>query len=195
MSGAARTGHGKTRTTEVEPIATRLDEVVPTVTKWLWEAWIPLGKLTLLAGHPGEGKSRLTLDVAARVSSGLEMPDGTAGLHASGVVLISAEDAADDTIVPRLQASGADLKRIHLLTGFRQGDGREQGLSSLGESPALAALEQSIDKCGARLVVVDPLSAFFGKLDSHKNPTFGIYSSRSQIWRRGQAARCFLLST
>ncbi len=141
----------------------------PTLVKWLWQGWIPLGKLTLLAGHPGEGKSTLTLWTAARVSRGQDMPNGTAGPPASHVVLLSAEDAAEDTIVPRLLCHGADLTRIHEFIGSRDANGREQSVSSLGDSDTLDAIEQLVEHVKARLVIIDPLSAFLKGIDPHKN--------------------------
>src|SRR5438876_5775373 len=76
---------------------------------------IPLGKITLLDGDPGMGKSLLALDLAARVSSGRPMPDGTPGPQ-GGVILIAPEDDAGDTLRPRLQAAGGDPSRVLLLT-------------------------------------------------------------------------------
>lgn len=74
-----------------------------------------MGKLAVLDGDPGLGKSVLTLDVAARVSAGLELPDGQP-CNPAGVVLLSAEDGLSDTIRPRLDAAGADTERIFALS-------------------------------------------------------------------------------
>src|SRR5207302_6443679 len=79
---------------------------------WLWPGWVPLGKLTLLDGDPGLGKSTLLLDLAARVSCQGLMPDGASGVRGQ-VVILSAEDGAEDTIRPRLDAAGALLNRVH----------------------------------------------------------------------------------
>ncbi len=93
-------------------VGIRLSTVKPECVSWLWEGRIPLGKLTVLDGDPGLGKSTVTLDLAARLSSGQPMPgDGESGCQA-GVVIVSAEDGLADTIVPRLMAAGADLERI-----------------------------------------------------------------------------------
>src|SRR5262249_31733160 len=88
-----------------------LNDVAPAAVRWLWRGWVPLGKVTVLDGDAGLGKSTLLLDLAARVSTGAEMPDGTPGPRA-GVVVVSAEDGLGDTIRPRLEAAGADLRRV-----------------------------------------------------------------------------------
>src|SRR2546421_333545 len=80
-------------------------DVQPEPVTWLWQRRIPLGKLTLLSGDPGLGKSTLLLDLAARVTKKTPMPDGSLPVR-GGVVVLSAEDGAADTIVPRLNAAG-----------------------------------------------------------------------------------------
>src|SRR5439155_23498889 len=81
---------------------------------WLWPGWVPLGKLTLLDGDPGQAKSLLLVDLAARVSSGQAMPDGSPGFE-SDVTFLAPEDGLGDTLLPRLQAAGANLNRIHVI--------------------------------------------------------------------------------
>lgn len=143
-----------------------LSEVEPEDVDWLWEGWLALGKLALLDGDPGLGKSALTLDLAARVSAGLGFPDG-APCEPAGVVLISAEDGIADTVRPRLDAAGADASRILALTMIPDAEGGERLLSIPEDLPHVA---RGIDRVGARLVVVDPLMAFLsGGVDSHKD--------------------------
>jgi hypothetical protein len=79
--------------------------------EWLWRDRIPAGDLTLFDGDPGTNKSSVALDLAARVSTGREMPDGTTGCQ-GGVVLLAGEDSLSKTIRPRLDAAGADLSRV-----------------------------------------------------------------------------------
>jgi len=87
------------------PVLVRLADVEPEELAWLWPGRIPLGKLTLLAGDPGLGKSMLTLDIAARVSRGASWPDSPIARSESGsVILLSAEDDIADTIRPRLDS-------------------------------------------------------------------------------------------
>src|SRR5262245_34433405 len=74
---------------------------------WLWPNWLPLGKLAMLDGDPGLGKSTLLFDLAARVSSNGLMPDGTQGASGS-VIILNAEDDPEESIQPRLAAAGAN---------------------------------------------------------------------------------------
>ena len=148
------------------PVGKLLSEVEPEQVEWLWPGRLPLGKLAVLDGDPGLGKSALTLDLAARVSAGLELPDGSR-CGPAGVVLLSAEDGLEDTIRPRLDAAGADTERIVALSMIGVGT-RAERLVSLTQD--LDAIEAAIRRVGAALVVIDPLMAFLtGKTDSHKD--------------------------
>ena len=144
-----------------------MNEVQGKRISWLWRERIALGKLTLLDGDPGQLKSAITLDLAARISTGREMPDGTPGL-AGGVVLLSFEDDPADTIRPRLDAVSADLSHILLLRAV--GDGSEERLPSIPDDldsvrSAVAALEVP-----ARLIVIDPLmAALSSNVNSHRD--------------------------
>jgi hypothetical protein len=127
--------------------------------------------MTVLDGDPGLGKSLVTLDLAARISAGLPLPDGAASElpGAAGVVLVGVEDSLADTVVPRLKAAGADLSRIIALEGVPDiinGELRSR-LPTLAD---LAALEEAIGKVGAALLVIDPLTAFLPNgTDSHND--------------------------
>lgn len=140
--------------------------------EWLWPGRIPIGKLTLLAGDPGLGKSFVTLDVAARVSTARALPScPTAPNVAGGVVLLSAEDDVADTIRPRLDAAGADVSRIKVLQGVQRRD--SGGIARPGAfnlEHDLDALERAVRNTpDCRLVVLDPVSAYCGRVDSHRN--------------------------
>lgn len=143
-----------------------LSEVEPERVEWLWPGRLPLGKLSVLDGDPGLGKSAVTLDLAARVSAGLDLPDG-GECDAAGVVLLSAEDGLADTIRPRLDAAGADTERIVALSTVSEGRSEGQTISIPKD---LGTVERAIARVGAALVVVDPLMAFLAeKTDSHKD--------------------------
>ena len=104
--------------TETTPVVARLQDCQSTPIHWLWPARVPAGKLTLLVGDPGLGKSFVTLDIAARISRGQALPRVSNEQPAAersmpgSIVLLSAEDDVSDTIRPRLIAAGADLSRI-----------------------------------------------------------------------------------
>ena len=154
------------------PVIVRLADVKPEPVAWLWPGRIALGKLTLIAGDPGLGKSFLTLDMASRVSTGAGWPDRRCESFApGGVVLLSAEDGVADTIRPRLDAAGADVARIVALEAIRSvGDNGRESARTFDLSRDLLALEsaiRSVEDC--RLVVIDPVTAYLGGVDSHKN--------------------------
>ena len=138
-------------------ITVRLSDVVTKETRWLWKGYVPLGKLTLLDGDPDKGKSLLTLDIAARVTTGRGFPDGTT-CEAGGVVILSAEDDLEDSIRPRLDAAGADPSRVVCLAGVKVGAGQSVS-ASLSD---LDALEEAVKLVGAKLVIVDTLVDFAG---------------------------------
>lgn len=108
----------RTKTTSPSAIIRSFSEIKPQPLKWLWPARIPLGKITLIVGDPGLGKSLATIDIAARVSRGTSFPDGQA-CEPGAVIILSAEDDPADTIRPRLDSAGADVTRVHILEGVR----------------------------------------------------------------------------
>jgi len=134
-------------------------------TRWLWPGKFPQGKLTVIAGDPGLGKSFLTLDVAARVSVGGLWPDGgTAPI--GDVLLITAEDGLDDTVRPRLDLLGADVSRIHSIEITVDNDGESVALSLTDH---LQQIEDAIVVYKVILLVIDPILALTGKKDTHKS--------------------------
>jgi len=135
--------------------------------EWLWPGRIPLGKLTLLAGDPGLGKSFVTLDLASRVSTGAAWPDLPLLKQTPGdVILLNAEDDLADTIAPRLDKMKADDTRILALEGV-ESSGKRRHFSLEADLPRLE--EVLIDNADTRLVVIDPIAAYCGAVDSHKN--------------------------
>jgi hypothetical protein len=102
-----------------------LSDVEPENIRWLWPGWIPLGKLTVLEGDPGLGKSTLALALAAAVSTGRALPGSSAATPAA-VVIVTFEDGLADTIRPRLDAAGADVSRVHAIQGIAPPEGLER---------------------------------------------------------------------
>jgi len=131
--------------------------------RWLWPNRIALGKLNMLAGDPGLGKSFITCDLAARVSTGSPWPDGAANDTPGGVLLLNAEDDVADTIKPRLRAARADMARIMAM--FAVDRGRLFSLAKHLEELARCASQLP----DLRLIVIDPVTAFMSGIDSHKN--------------------------
>lgn len=167
-------GQGTDPSSKAGPILISLAEVVPVPVRWLWPGRIPLGKLTVLDGDPGVSKSLLSVDLAARVSRGLAMPDGSHGDLSGpvGVVLLSAEDDPADTVRPRLDAAGGDPARVVMLRAVRSTRTENDGTTRTRERSVtladLPALRDSIRSAAAALVVVDPVMAFLGTdTDAH----------------------------
>jgi hypothetical protein len=148
-------------------VTRRLKDVEREKLTWLWPGRIPIGKLTLLAGDPGLGKSFVTLDMAARVSRGDGWPDVPLLKQTpAGVLLFNAEDDLADTIAPRLDKMQADDRNIIAIEGVSLlGERRHFSLES--DLPRLAeVLDENPD---TKLAVIDPISAYTGKVDSHNN--------------------------
>ena len=136
---------------------------------WLWDGYLPLGKVVVLDGDPGVGKSTVSLDIAARTSTGSPMPDGSAGVKGT-VLILSAEDGLADTIRPRLDAAGADPARVIAITEmtYATADGpMSRPVTIPGD---LAVIEQIVAEHDVRLVVVDVLMAYLsGDVNAHRD--------------------------
>jgi hypothetical protein len=142
-------------------------EIAPEKIEWLWTGRLALGKHTCIAGEPGAGKSQLSIAIIATVTTGGEWPCGEGRAPVGNVIILSAEDGAADTIVPRLLAAGADIGRVHIVSAVRNPDESRRVINLQYD---LDLLERKIAKIGnVVLVVVDPVSSYLGKADSHKN--------------------------
>jgi hypothetical protein len=136
--------------------------------EWLWPGRIAIGKQTMLAGEPGLGKSQLSAFLAAIVTTSGYWPNGEGRAELGSVIVLSAEDDAGDTIVPRLAAAGGELSRVHIVSAVTTDDHKGRRLFNLQSD--LLALEDAIAHLGdVRLVIIDPVSSYLGKVDSHKN--------------------------
>ena len=141
----------------------RATDITPEPINWLWVGWLAIGKIHILAGIAGHGKSTILFVFAATISIGGRWPDGTRA-PIGDVVIWSGEDDPADTIIPRLIASGADLHRIHIVKGVTT-DGEKRSFDPATDIPLL---RQAMDGKEVKLLIVDPIvSAVAG--DSHKN--------------------------
>lgn len=147
------------------PVMLNMADVEATPISWLWTGRVAVGRITLMAGHPGCGKSMATADMAARVSTGIAWPDGTPCPHGR-VLLLSAEDDPADTIKPRLVAAGADCARVDVLTAATHR--QKEKLITLADLDIIeAALRQHDDYS---LLVIDPIGSYLGAgVDAHKD--------------------------
>lgn len=158
---------------------------------WLWPDRLARGKVSMIAGNPGLGKSQITASLSAIVSTGGQWPVDKTPCKAGNIIILSAEDDAADTIRPRLEAAGADLTKIFILDAVRTyTDMGEAVLSPFDLKTDLLALEGMIsDIGGASLIIIDPITSYLGTTDSHKNAEVrGLLTPLSDMAGRHESA-------
>lgn len=160
MRGLASTLRASKSNSDHREICTeRADQITPRKLRWLWPERIPLGKVTVFAGLPGQGKSLATVDIAARLTRGAEYPDVANPMPPSEVWLVAGEDDPEDVLVPRLLAADADLSKVHIQNSVRvngQDDTLRLDVDAAGINRYLK------DRPDLRLVVLDPVSNHLG---------------------------------
>jgi putative DNA primase/helicase len=173
-------GGGGTPFVEFDPRARRLSPVAPAAPPvvevlpatafepeaidWLWPNWLACGKLHLLAGAAGTGKTTIALSLAASLSRGGAWPDGTP-IEPADVVIWTGEDGIADTLLPRLLVAGGDPRRVHFVTGASEG-GRSRPFDPAHDMAKLAEAVRGLPP--VRLLILDPVVAAVTG-DSHKN--------------------------
>lgn len=177
----------KSQPRSVTPIVECFDSIKPEPIQWLWQGRIALGKVSLIVGDPGLGKSLVSTTVAAIVSRGGILPVDNVAAPKGDVVLLSAEDDPADTIRPRLDAANADVQRVHVFKAIRESfeDGKEsQRLPSLQRDlSVIESVLSSLPEC--KLFIVDPISAYLGDADSHNNAAIrGLLAPLAEIASR-----------
>lgn len=147
-----------------------LSKVEPTIVRWVDPGRIPLGTLTILDGDPGLGKTTVALDYAARLTRGARMPmrgKGDLWGQPCGVVLLSAEDDPAATIRPKLDAMRADIERIVMLQGVVDDEEEVARGVHMGD---LESLRKAVKRVEAKLVIIDPLMAYFpARANAHRD--------------------------
>ena len=129
----------------------RMADVELTSVDWLWFPYIPFGKLTIIQGDPGDGKTTMVLNLAAKLSKGEALDKNMKVTEPVNVIYQTAEDGLADTVKPRLELAGADCERIIVI------DESDKSLSMVDER-----LEEAIVRTGARLLILDPIQAYLG---------------------------------
>lgn len=170
-------------------VVTCLSDVEPQAVEWIWPNRIARGKVNLIAGDPGLGKSMLCLHLAAKVSNGGSWADdANAASERGSVILFSAEDDVADTIRPRIDAAGADASRVFAVQGVRRKDRKRPAYFDLQRD--LSALEAEVRRHpDASLVIIDPITAYLGKIDSHRNADVrGVLAPLAQLAARWRVA-------
>lgn len=136
----------------------RMSDIVSEQVQWLWYPYIPYGKVTIIQGDPGEGKTSFVLAMIALLTTGKPLPEDKEAAEPISVIYQSAEDGLADTIKPRLEASGADCSHVLVI------DESDKELTLCDER-----LEQAVRETGAKLIVLDPLQAYLGdNVDMHR---------------------------
>ena len=156
-----------------------MQDVEATEVKWLWYPYIPYGKITIIQGDPGEGKTTLVLNLAALLTRGEKLPESEQASEPINVLYQSAEDGLSDTIKPRLTAANADVSRVMVI------DETDIELSMTDHH-----LEAAIWQTGAKLVILDPLQAYLGsKVDMHRaNEVRPVFKNLATVAQRYDCA-------
>lgn len=158
-----------------------LQDVAVEPVEWLWYPYIPFGKLTIVQGDPGCGKTMVALDLAAMLSFGASLPFSTEQREPMTVIYQTSEDGIGDTIKPRLLAAGADCSRIKIIN-------EEKNALYFDDT----RIEQAIVQEKARLLILDPLSAYIGR-DVSLNQAVEVRNAFRSLYSVAQRTKCAIL--
>lgn len=129
----------------------KMSEIQAQEVKWLWYPFIPFGKLTIVQGDPGDGKTTMILNLAARLSKGGCFEEGAEVVEPMKVIYQTAEDGLADTVKPRIEKAGADCEQILVI------DESDKSLSMIDER-----IEEALKTTGAKMLILDPIQAYLG---------------------------------
>ena len=136
----------------------KASEIEPREVKWLWYPYIPFGKVTLLQGDPGDGKSKLMLSIAALLSKGEPLPFTDEETEPMTIIYQTTEDDADDTVVPRFNSAGGNGENLIFIK-------EDEKSLSFGDN----RIAEAIEKYHAKLLILDPMSSYIGENCSMNN--------------------------
>ncbi len=194
IDASTMSGNSQTQTESRQQPKVRLvtmSDVKRRAVEWLWPNRFAIGKLSLISGNPGLGKSTLSLEMATHVSRGTHWPVDGGNAPQGDTLILSAEDDIADTILPRLEAMKADVTRIHALTMIdyvNEDGGTSQRMFSLEKDIGLLD-KQLVELPECRLVIIDPISAYMGHVDSHKNSDVrGLLAPLAELAQRARVA-------
>ena len=174
------------------PALTRFTDIQRRKLEWLWPGRIPMGKISVIAGDPGFGKSLLSIAMAATVTNEAKWPDCGEYAPFGSVVLLSAEDDDGDTIKPRLMSAQADESKVLSLSPIIDlPNGKKRGFSLDTDLDGLTKTLDTVDDL--KLLVIDPISAFMGSVDSHNVADVrGVLAGLSELAQRRQFAVLYI---
>ncbi|MFI3166269.1 MAG: AAA family ATPase [Bacillota bacterium] len=159
----------------------KMEDIQSKQVQWLWYPYIPFGKITIVQGDPGEGKTTLALRIAALLSNGSNLPCDSTDREPINVIYQTAEDGLDDTIKPRLEEAGADCSMIKVI------DESETALSMLDER-----IEEAINELSAKLIILDPIQAYVGA-NINMNNANEVRTVMSRIGKVAERNNCAIL--
>ncbi|MBR2671447.1 MAG: AAA family ATPase [Mogibacterium sp.] len=168
-------------TDKKEQLLLSFDDINAEEIHWLWYPYIPLGKVTILQGDPGCGKTMVALDLAARLSSGTPLPFTSEPLEPLNVIYQTAEDGLGDTIKPRLETAGADCSKIMLIN---------DNIAPVTFSDE--RLEKAVKESNAKFMILDPLSAFIGN-DVNLNHAIDVRKAFRPLYEMADRTKCAVL--
>lgn len=158
-----------------------MDDVHSKEVEWLWYPYIPYGKITIIEGDPGEGKTTLVLQLASLLSKGEKLPMNDYLQKNHKIIYQTAEDGLEDTIKPRLVEAKADCKNIYVI------DESKTVLSMLDKR-----IEEAIAQTGARLLILDPIQAYIGA-DINMNKANEVRNVMAQIGKIAEKYNCAIV--
>lgn len=157
-------------------------DIEATEVKWLWYPYIPYGKITIIQGDPGEGKTTLILNLAAMLSNGEKLPESNDESEPINIIYQTAEDGLADTVKPRLEAAKADSKRIMVIDE-----------TNIELSMTDIRLETAISQTNAKMVILDPLQAYIGASVVHRaNEIRPVMKHLADVAQKYQCAIVFI---
>jgi hypothetical protein len=144
--------------------------IEPEPINWAWKDRFAFGKLALIAGDPGLGKSQVAIDIVARCSRGDTFPCDEGYAPQCEALILTAEDALKDTVIPRLIAADADRSKVHILTGTKI-EGAAADEEDLFDLTRDVGLLRDVLRANReiRIIIIDPLTAYLGETQAHKN--------------------------
>ena len=179
-----------TRTARASASVVCMADVQPQIVTWLWPGWLPAGKISLLIGDPGLGKTMMGIDIAARLTRGRAFPGASTQSAPGTVVFLTAEDGLADTIRPRMDAAGADPSRVFAMQSVRVEGDASGRLFSLAAD--VDVLEEVVREHNASLVILDPLDSYLPRVDTHRNADVRVVLSpfAAMLERTGATGLC-----
>lgn len=163
----------KGKSAEINPVAVKsnsslnivnMSDIQAKPITWLWDGWLPLGKMTILAGAGGCGKTNLSLALIATITTGGSFPDGSKCSNIGKVLIYSTEDDPADTLKPRLIANGADIKKISIIESRTNEKGEKEPFDPAQDFPKIEEYIKA--NPDVKLLMIDPIiSAVSGDMN------------------------------